>query len=75
MKEREGTIMFVKSVNNRIINLDLAEAIFISSDGNDSTVVAKMTGNPSGQITTLARSRDSAEIMSYFDELTEKLTQ
>ena len=67
--------MYIKSVTGKIINLDLAEAIYIGSDGNDSTVVAKMTGNPTGQITTLARSRDSAEIESYFDELTEKLTQ
>lgn len=67
--------MYIKSVTGKIINLNLAESIYISSDGNDSTVVAKMTGNPSGQITTLARSRDSAEIESYFDELTEKLTQ
>ena len=67
--------MFVKSVNNRIINLDLAEAIYVSNDGNYTTVVAKMTGNPSGQVTTLARSMDAAVIESYFDELTEKLTQ
>ena len=67
--------MFVKSVTGKIVNLNLAESIYISSDGNDSTVVAKMTGNPSGQITTLARSRDAAVIESYFDELTEKLTQ
>jgi len=55
--------------------LNLAESIYIGSDGNYSTVVAKMTGGPTDHITTLARSRDIAEIESYFDELTEKLTQ
>jgi len=67
--------MFIKTVTGKIVNLNLAESIYIGSDGNYSTVVAKMTGNPSGQITTLARSRDSVTIESYFDELTEKLTQ
>jgi len=67
--------MYIKSVTGKIINLNLAESIYISSDGNYSTVVAKMTGGPTDHITTLARSRDIAEITSYFDELTEKLTQ
>jgi len=67
--------MYIKSVTGRIINLDLAESIYISSEGNDNTVVAKMSGGPTDHITTLARSRDRAEIESYFDELTEKLTQ